>query len=654
MSTVDQLLRRLQDLEITQNNLQKQISDLVNERDRANHRIDALEQQLQPEGSRKRKQWHPIQQYNRTSDVEIIAIDVDEPEELGLEATARQIPETMHRSATPKVLETIPGPVLASAPPSQTNLPFFRSHFSKTDPALITELSRPFSTLPAIPDCQLLKRSLLASNYCKNSEIFTTQTFQGPLTGRRVLYFFEPSQGEAPTEPGMSGMFLAIEPDALFLDDDQWKSVFCSKLQESAEYLGEYMFRNLGTIPAELVAEGYTRGIGLRRLYGQMIREWPISSSFLALRARISLRNQNLTITQDILDAEVEAIKSRKGKALPHETRGAVRQAFESGDEKLYILNMTCVSYDHAFASEVFSQCSLEESATEDHKSHPNCDKSPQLSNKRPSSRSDELVDIRDSKRSRESSPETPSIIPSTQTVSTFHAVLDAILPPIQDSVTQSRPDQELLRSYIYKDKKALLLRVSQPLEIRSFGQHTLKEKSFADAYFGQGRLQLLQSLRTTLSEQEQDVVHVTESSQPESPQGPGEFGLLLVLNSDVQRLCDGISKAVFSGLNGKTCRYLGQYQLTDLGSLLAEQLSLVSSSHSQVIENWYQQIREWPTRPAIQIVRARISLQARGIAVTEEAVQREVKAIKARKGKTLPHESLAAIRNAFKSQSEV
>ncbi|KAJ7583449.1 hypothetical protein C8J56DRAFT_210088 [Mycena floridula] len=389
MSTVQQLLRRIEDFERTQKQLQEQILDIVNERDRANDRIDALErqlQQLQPQSSTEPRK--AIWRSTATPDIEIISVGMAGPEELNSEvfkATAGDFSPIVIEEEPAAVSELsevqiIPRPVLASTAlktlPSSphTNLPFFQSYFSKENPTLIAELQRPFVTSPAIPKSRFVKRSLLASNYCKNGEIYTTQTFQGPLAGRRVLYFSQPGQGEAPTDPGMSGMFLSIKPDALFLADGQWKSVFGSKLDGSAEYYGEYMFRNLGTIPAELVVEGYARGMGLQHWYRQ-IREWPVSSSFLVLRARISLRNQNLTITQHVLDAEVEAIKSREGKALAHETRGAVRRAFESGDEKIHILSMTCVSYDDTFANEVFERCSQAAA-----KSNANCDQLSQSS----------------------------------------------------------------------------------------------------------------------------------------------------------------------------------------------------------------------------------------------------------------------------------
>ncbi|KAJ7583350.1 hypothetical protein C8J56DRAFT_1028346 [Mycena floridula] len=429
-------------------------------------------------------------------------------------------------------------------------------------------------------------------------------------------------------------MFVAIEGDAQFLDDGRSKSVFSSH-HSCAKYFGEYMFTTLGTIPAELAMKAYKCEMG--NWYTQIRKLSSTNVSFLALRARISLRNQNLPITEEALEAEGQKLRHWKRKALAQDA--AMRTAFESGDEKLHILSMTCVAYDHTFGNQIFVQCGINRRISDRKKFKPQCAETSQIPNKRPSSPSHDL-DIRVSKRLRESrqaSSETPTHIVSSHSAPT-------ITPP----ATSTQTSFSLRNFYPRPGPHPLTINHTAS---RQLARCNVALASLVKIYCHSSFPQVIQSSDDVLSQR--CFVCVATNTQPDPPKVPGESGLFIAVESDALFLHQNlVTKTVFSASSlagSSTGTYFGEYNFTPIG-LVKPQIEI---EYPQILGEWYAQICAWPTSGSAIAVRARISLRNQKIEITEMTLAKEIRSIYSRDGSLLSHESAEAVRKAFTTGQE-
>ncbi|TFK21095.1 hypothetical protein FA15DRAFT_672877 [Coprinopsis marcescibilis] len=183
----------------------------------------------------------------------------------------------------------------------------------------------------------------------------------------RMLAFPHPDMNPAmPSAPGQPGLLYASRPE--FLQESPW-TMFRRWENEKKKlvwlYLGEY----------ETAAGGRMSGEWFREQSAKFQDTWAqflMNSSretYMAVRARIALRQSGLIPTDDEADqalvaAEVIKIAARPSKKnkrkwedankdLHTVTKSDIIEAFSRGDEGISVVEMKCVKYDHVFANDM-------------------------------------------------------------------------------------------------------------------------------------------------------------------------------------------------------------------------------------------------------------------------------------------------------------
>ncbi|TFK21945.1 hypothetical protein FA15DRAFT_672077 [Coprinopsis marcescibilis] len=168
-----------------------------------------------------------------------------------------------------------------------------------------------------------------------------------------------------PTAPGEPGLMLSARTETT---RDTW-TLFIKLINHSKarwNYAGEYRGETVGALTPEEFAE---QPIEVKRTWGEKIAYSKGIKPYVAMRARITLRKLGKELNDEELRLAVEDI-SKTPKASSKISIYDAIQAFESGEESIPIVRMTCVGYRTDFANElahklrVFERGSADDSTT--------------------------------------------------------------------------------------------------------------------------------------------------------------------------------------------------------------------------------------------------------------------------------------------------
>ncbi|KAH6897896.1 hypothetical protein BKA70DRAFT_744804 [Coprinopsis sp. MPI-PUGE-AT-0042] len=176
---------------------------------------------------------------------------------------------------------------------------------------------------------------------------------------RRIFWPKVTMNPSMPRFPGAPGLVFGSRHD--ILHDGPW-SVFCPNVTNGSRehkrwtYLGEYESEIVGQLTAE---EFRSQGANVKAEWGkQLTTRVRIKNIeiFLKMRSRIGLRKSgDIPSGNDAKDNGAVATEMSnviKFGGSPVDKADVIR-AFERGEERINIIRMKCVSYDHVFANDM-------------------------------------------------------------------------------------------------------------------------------------------------------------------------------------------------------------------------------------------------------------------------------------------------------------
>ncbi|KAJ7715840.1 hypothetical protein B0H16DRAFT_1339519 [Mycena metata] len=213
------------------------------------------------------------------------------------------------------------------------------------------------------PNDVYVPRWFLRENYGGSDQQFlaTFHPNKGADRHRRVVFPQAELNPFLPRAPGAPGLIFASRmeivedptpptpPWALFLKDDPTgKTVW--------RYMGDYRNRRCGSLTAE---QFKSQTLEVKHKWARLLLGSRKHDVYVAMRARIALRKAGVAVIPgDAVEArEMKLVKAeRKGKppvnAIDLNEQDIVA-ALSRGDETIDIIQLECVSYDHAFVAEL-------------------------------------------------------------------------------------------------------------------------------------------------------------------------------------------------------------------------------------------------------------------------------------------------------------
>ncbi|KAJ7639980.1 hypothetical protein DFH06DRAFT_1216262 [Mycena polygramma] len=150
-----------------------------------------------------------------------------------------------------------------------------------------------------------------------------------------------------PTRPGDPGLMCSVRQG--MVNGRLW-SVFIPKTVAGKKrwlYLGQYAFELVGSMtPAQFSNHTDT----FQSNWAEKLLRTVKFDEYVQMRARIGLRKWGRAITGENVAREMERVKTKKGLVL---TKAQVIEALKRGDEKISVVRMKCVAYDHQFMQHI-------------------------------------------------------------------------------------------------------------------------------------------------------------------------------------------------------------------------------------------------------------------------------------------------------------
>ncbi|KDR85968.1 hypothetical protein GALMADRAFT_235162 [Galerina marginata CBS 339.88] len=173
----------------------------------------------------------------------------------------------------------------------------------------------------------------------------------GPVQ-RRIVFPMLDMNPAMPSRPGEPGLVFASRHE--ILENPPW-TLFCKPSPSPAVwlYLGEYESALCGKMTAE---QFKSQTLVVKKEWAKLILKMKAFDVYVSMRARIALRvastlpAEDKETEEDLIKAEMQAVKNKKGLPVTEED---VITALSKGDEGIDIIRMTCVKYDHDFADDM-------------------------------------------------------------------------------------------------------------------------------------------------------------------------------------------------------------------------------------------------------------------------------------------------------------
>ncbi|KAJ7258417.1 hypothetical protein B0H12DRAFT_1109857 [Mycena haematopus] len=161
-----------------------------------------------------------------------------------------------------------------------------------------------------------------------------------------------------PRAPGEPGLIFASRFEIVGDHDGMPWALFCKpsvkgKPKVVWRYMGDYRNRHCG----DLTAEQFKRQeVEVQQQWGKLILKSKKVPTYVAMRARIALRKANIDFVRgDATEAlEIAEITRRGGKGKPHPVSADdIVRAFGRGEERIGIIKLECVSYNHGLVEDM-------------------------------------------------------------------------------------------------------------------------------------------------------------------------------------------------------------------------------------------------------------------------------------------------------------
>ncbi|KAJ7636652.1 hypothetical protein FB45DRAFT_1024750 [Roridomyces roridus] len=250
----------------------------------------------------------------------------------------RHAPAHHSRSTSPDLKPSVKRPKTSSRPLVTLPQSVINSYLVDTPNLDITP--------PPLSDLYV-SRKFLSSHYGGNPMYFVVD-FSLERKGRKAVFPEVYLNPLLPDQPGAPGLIYASREE--IIDGTPW-AVFCKKQSGKVpavwRYMGDYVNERCGEpTPEEVRAQDDT----ITEKWAEHIYKTKMWDVYVEMRARIALRKAGRDIPKSAVDQEMKKI--RKGGGLPVTMKDIIK-ALERGDEKIGIVRMKCVSYDHEFAAEL-------------------------------------------------------------------------------------------------------------------------------------------------------------------------------------------------------------------------------------------------------------------------------------------------------------
>ncbi|KAF8177599.1 hypothetical protein BJ912DRAFT_908633 [Pholiota molesta] len=169
---------------------------------------------------------------------------------------------------------------------------------------------------------------------------------------RRVVFPTLGINPSMPSRPGAPGLIFASRHHML---PRVFCTLFCKNSKHGSKwrYLGEYDGEWVGSMSAEIFR---LQSPKFQQLWALQILKKREFDGYLVMRARIALRLASVIPMSDkneelrTIGEEVNLIKNDRGRFLSIDD---IIAAFADGDEKIDIIRVVCVQYDHVFADDM-------------------------------------------------------------------------------------------------------------------------------------------------------------------------------------------------------------------------------------------------------------------------------------------------------------
>ncbi|KAJ3772835.1 hypothetical protein FB446DRAFT_735282 [Lentinula raphanica] len=168
---------------------------------------------------------------------------------------------------------------------------------------------------------------------------------------RSIIFPFYEENPDLPTRPGEPGIMLTKRTDILA---SMPVTVFINHAGRGKSpsvwlYTGEYTLKKI----AEMTGDQFSRQpLKTQERWGNSILTLKQDNVWASMRARIYLRKQNLPLTNENVAEEQARIQARDARPGPLDVQDVI-DAFVRGEERLDILRMECVAYDHVFVDDL-------------------------------------------------------------------------------------------------------------------------------------------------------------------------------------------------------------------------------------------------------------------------------------------------------------
>ncbi|KAJ3832753.1 hypothetical protein F5878DRAFT_634335 [Lentinula raphanica] len=168
---------------------------------------------------------------------------------------------------------------------------------------------------------------------------------------RSIIFPFYEENPDLPTRPGEPGIMLTKRTDILA---SMPVTVFINHAGRGKSpsvwlYTGEYTLKKI----AEMTGDQFSRQpLKTQERWGSSILTLKQDNVWASMRARIYLRKQNLPLTNENVAEEQARIQARDARPGPLDVQDVI-DAFVRGEERLDILRMECVAYDHVFVDDL-------------------------------------------------------------------------------------------------------------------------------------------------------------------------------------------------------------------------------------------------------------------------------------------------------------
>ncbi|KAJ7093410.1 hypothetical protein B0H15DRAFT_157850 [Mycena belliarum] len=209
----------------------------------------------------------------------------------------------------------------------------------------------PLKIDPAPIDTLRVPRKFLRLEYggCDQQFLQHFTPPDGATRGRSLVFPQADLNPFLPAHPGAAGLIFASRRE--ITKDPPW-ALFCkdhSCRTAVWQYMGDYENDVAGQLTA---AQFRSQRPEVKQQWGRHIaksKHWPV---YVGMRARIALRKAGLPLEPEREAREIAKIKAKSGKGMPLEPETVV-DALSAGDERIDIIRMRCVSYDHTFAADM-------------------------------------------------------------------------------------------------------------------------------------------------------------------------------------------------------------------------------------------------------------------------------------------------------------